>query len=128
MIKRIESKVRELNQRIKTTDVRTDTAECTKRTTLAKLRRELRRLELVEELVKQADISKLSERAQETLKLMTTPVEEYSVSRVTCKVGDTILSLMQEYDGTHNLLERLGKYAQANGMKLDFKTGTVVAA
>ena len=100
--------------------------ESTKSTRRHALRRDLRIVYLLSETVKAVSSEEMmvSEEALQGFNQLCYPA--VAGSKVEVKEGDDILSLMEKYADTADLLKKLNKAADKIGCKLDFTTGKVV--
>lgn len=121
----VDEKINDLKSQIAAVKVSDKLTKNTRGTQLYKLGRERRVLQLIRSLI--TDDTKLSDADMDTLVLITTLASERTArTSVECAAGDKILDLMQKYDGLKYLSEKLNKYCEANGLKLDYAKGVVV--
>lgn len=98
----------------------------TKQNQLYHLKRERSTIALIQHLLDANPNVVLSEEDKNHLTLLTTLAGERSVTKYQFKAGDSIFEVMQKYE---NLSRKdLEKRLEKVGLKLDFSTGTIVAA
>ena len=121
----LEARVAELKKELVGLSSR-DIKKSTESTRRHNLRRELRITILLLETVKAVSSEEMmvSEEALQGFNQLCYPA--VAGSKVEVKEGDDILSLMEKYADTADLLKKLNKAADKIGCKLDFTTGKVV--
>lgn len=105
-------------------------ADATKRTKEYNLRRERRVLQLIEALVAQLPdtVDFVSEQNYETFLLLTRPQEDKASSnKFYLRAGENIVQVMERYPNRRNLMRAINEYCDANGLRLDTATMTIVA-
>lgn len=129
-VKLVDEKINELKTQIAAMKVNETLSKNTRGTQLYKLGRECRVLHLVSSLVSQlGDKVVLNDADRDTLVLITTLASERPErTSVEVQEGDSILELMQKYADKKDLQRKLVQACEKKGLKLDYKSGTVVKA
>lgn len=122
----IANKIASVKESIKAVKASDDAHKSNK---VYKLNREVRTLELITELIVATNAKyELSEAARNTLDTLTNIWDGDVVKPVEVAEGDSILDLMQKYDGRKDLLNKLTNAATKKGLRIDFAQGKVVKA
>lgn len=128
--KLVEEKINELKSTIASLKTSDAVTKNTRGTQLYKLGRERRVLHLINSLLTQlGDNTKLEKDDLDTFVLITTLASERA-ERTSIEVceGDSILDLLQKYDGKKDIQHKLTTACEKAGLKLDYTTGKVVKA
>ena len=125
-----EEKIADLKSQIAAMKVNETLSKNTRGTQLYKLGRERRVLHLVSSLISQlGDKVVLNDADRDTLILITTLASERTErSSIEVNEGDSILELLQKYEEKKDLQKKLAAACEKKGLKLDYKSGTVVKA
>ena len=123
----VQEKINDLKSQIAAMKVNETLSKNTRGTQLYKLGRERRILHLIASLLK--DDTKLEGDDLDTFVLITTlSSERPERASIEVQEGDSILELMQKYADKKDLQRKLVQACEKKGLKLDYKSGTVVKA
>ena len=122
-----EEKIADLKSQIAAMKVNESISKNTRGTQLYKLGRERRVLHLINSLIAQlGDKIKLNKDDMDTFVLITTLTSERAVrSSIEVKEGDSILELLQKYDGVKDIQKKLQTACEKVGLVMNFKTGLI---
>lgn len=124
----VDGKINELKSVIAETKTDGKITKNTRGTKLYKLGRDRRVLCLIRTLLETCDESKLSDADKDTLTLLTTLENERTVYKVEVHEGDSIMDLLQKYQDVKDIMSKITKACEREGLKQDFATGTIVKA
>lgn len=124
----VEEKINELKSVIAKTKIDDKITKNARGTKLYKLGRDRRVLCLIRALLEEYDESQLSDASKDTLTLLTTLGNERTVYKVKVQEGDSIMDLLQKYQDVKDIMSKITKACERNGLKQDFATGTIVKA
>ena len=122
-----EEKIADLKSQIAAMKVNETLSKNTRGTQLYKLGRERRVLHLINSLITQVgDKVKFDKDDMDTFVLITTLVGERAVrSSIEVKEGDSILALLQKYDGVKDIQKKLQNACNKANLIMNFKTGFI---
>ena len=120
----ITDKISDLKQEIAQLKIRDDISKNTRGTQLYAKNRELRVLQLIDELIDED--TELSEEAHDTLCLITTLREERAKSsRIILTAGSYVLDVLSEHPNLNK--KRLEELCEKQCMRIDYATGMLVS-
>lgn len=127
-ISMVDDKINELKSQIAAMKTNETLSKNTRGTQLYQLGRTRRTLHLIHSLLEQlGDKVKLDDADRETLILITSLAEERAErTSIVVNEGDSLLELLQKYDGKKDLQKKLTAACEKAGLAIDYKTGLIV--